>query len=305
MTWITLIWLLVGFGLGLGSGWFLWQSWPRRSRLAASQSSVCHQESIWQEQLRQVELAYRMASEMSQFKAGFLARVSHELRSPLNGMIGMHQLILSDLCDGPQEEREFVAQADESALKMVKILDDILDVAKAEYGTSRLDIQPLQLAQVFQEVETLTYLQAKNRNLWLRIQPPDPDLYVLADPRHLRQVLVNLVDTAIVQMQEGSIRVSAHPTIATGQVHIWIDDERPEDVWSESVNLLQSPPSPNLEVPSPGLNLLINQTLLQLMQGRLELLAINDDQPLPAANELATFYRNRVQCSIPIVVPEL
>src|SRR5689334_21319694 len=114
MTWITLIWLLVGFGLGLGSGWFLWQSWPRRSRLAASQSSVCHQESIWQEQLRQVELAYRMASEMSQFKAGFLARVSHELRSPLNGMIGMHQLILSDLCDGPQEEREFVAQADES-----------------------------------------------------------------------------------------------------------------------------------------------------------------------------------------------
>lgn len=305
MTWMTLIWLLIGFGLGLGSGWLLWQSSRRLSILAAAQSAVGSQEAIWQDPLQQTELAYQMASEMSQFKAGFLARISHELRSPLNGMIGMHQLILSDLCDGPEEEREFIAQANESALKMVKILDDILDVAKAEHGTSKLDIQPLQLAQVFQEVATLTYLQAKNRNLWLQIQPPDPDLYVLADPRRLRQVLVNLVDTAIAQMQEGSIRVSAHPAIATGQVHIWVDDQRSPEVWREAVNLLQSSPPPSMVVPSPGLNLLMNQTLLQLMQGRLELLAITDEPPLPAANELATAYRNRVQCSVPMLVPEL
>lgn len=305
MTWMTLIWLLIGFGLGLGSGWLLWQSSRRLSILAAAQSAVGSQEAIWQDPLQQTELAYQMASEMSQFKAGFLARISHELRSPLNGMIGMHQLILSDLCDGPEEEREFIAQANESALKMVKILDDILDVAKAEHGTSKLDIQPLQLAQVFQEVATLTYLQAKNRNLWLQIQPPDPDLYVLADPRRLRQVLVNLVDTAIAQMQEGSIRVSAHPAIATGQVHIWVDDQRSPEVWREAVNLLQSSCPPSMVVPSPGLNLLMNQTLLQLMQGRLELLAITDEPPLPAANELATAYRNRVQCSVPMLVPEL
>src|SRR4028118_557337 len=97
------------------------------------------------EKLKQTQLAYEMAKEMSQFKAGFLARTSHELRSPLSSLIGMHQLILSDLCDSPEEAREFVAQANASALKMVKVLDEVIAVAKTEHGTNQLEIQPLRL----------------------------------------------------------------------------------------------------------------------------------------------------------------
>jgi signal transduction histidine kinase len=54
------------------------------------------------------DLDYWRAIELAQFKAGFLARTSHELRSPLNGMISGLQLILSDLCDDAAEEREYV-----------------------------------------------------------------------------------------------------------------------------------------------------------------------------------------------------
>ena len=250
------------------------------------------------EQLKQTQLAYQMASEMSQFKAGFLARTSHELRSPLSSMIGTLQLILSDLCDDPAEEREFVEQAHIAALKLVKLIDEIISVAKTEHGTDRMDIEPIQLAKVFEEVDDLTYLQAANRSIRLEILPPDPGIYVLADLPRFRQVLVNLVDTAVAQMEEGSISVSAHASPESGYVQIWVDDQRSVSAWSESWDLLKhdlecdaTKSSDNSQV-SSGMRLLMNQTLLSLMSGKLEVLAV------PSESEECNY--NRTQCSIPL-----
>jgi len=80
----------------------------------------------------------------------------------------VHQLILSDLCDRA-EERKFLAQAHESALKLVKLMDEILNVARTEHATNHLEIQPLQLAQVLQEVYDLTHLLAANSNFPLQV----------------------------------------------------------------------------------------------------------------------------------------
>ncbi|TAF51062.1 MAG: sensor histidine kinase [Oscillatoriales cyanobacterium] len=239
-----------------------------------------------------------MASEMSLFKAGFLARTSHELRSPLSSMIGTLQLILSDLCDDPAEEREFVEQAHGAALKLVKLIDEIISVAKTEHGTDKMDIEPIQLAKVFDEIDDLTYLQAANRSIRLEILPPDPGIYVLADLPRFRQVLVHLIDTAIAQMEEGSISVSAHSSPESGCVHIWVDDQRSVSAWSESWDLLKhdleldaTKSSDNSHV-SSGMRLLMNQTLLSLMNGKLEVLAV------PSESEESNF--NRTQCSIPL-----
>lgn len=253
------------------------------------------------QELQRTRLAYQMASEMSQFKAGFLARVAHELRSPLNSMIGMHQLILSDLCEDPAEEREFVAQANTAALKLVGLIDEILNVSRAEYGTNRLQIQPLQLAEILAEVYQQTHLQAANRNLQLTIEPPDPEIYVLADSRWLRQVLVNLVDSPLKVMQEGSVRVSTHLDPTSELVQIWIEDQRPASTWSESIDLLKSVPNTNKPVNqdwmlSPGMTMLINQTILELMKGRLEILAV------PSVETAANL--TKISCSIPLVMPE-
>ncbi len=253
------------------------------------------------EKLKQAEVAYHMAAEMSQFKAGFLARISHELRSPLNSLIGLHQIILSDLCEDPAEEREFVAQAHTSALKMVALLDEILKVARTEYGTNQLEIQPVQLAQVLAQVYDLTHLQAANRNLRLQVMPADPEIYVMADHRWLRQVLVNLVDTPLKLMEEGNITVSVHPDAASGYVRILIEDERPASTWGDPVDLLRSVPEIDKSADenftlSPGLTLLICQTLLELMKGCLEVLAV----PSPGAKSNMT----RIQCSIPLMIPQ-
>lgn len=308
MDWINVVWLLVGLGLGLGIGWF-WRT-DQTGQTGASQATQHDTFRSIADQLKQTELAYRMASEMSQFKGGFLARTSHELRSPLNGLIGMHQLILTDLCDSPEEERDFIAQANESALKMVSILDSLIEVSKVEHGSIPLEIQPIQLAQLLEEVHTLTHLQAKNRNLRLHVSLPDPDIYIQADPRRLRQVLVKLIDAAIAELPEGEIWVSAQPVPEAGVAHIWVEDDRPaitpkgellRTAWSEPIDRLQTAPEPQAPVPSPGLNLLVSQTLLALMQGRLE-------QQLGTATEGATSsesaHRTRIQCSLPLLVPE-
>jgi histidine kinase (EC 2.7.3.-) len=153
----------VGFGLGLAVGWIRWLSSRKKQPQISSPSN---QKSVQPDcSPSDLELAYKMATEMSQFKGGYLARISHELRSPLNGLIGMHQLILSDLCDSPEEEREFITQANVSARKMVEVLDRILDVARVQHGTVRLEIQAVPLAQVFRRFTTSPTSRPKTATL--------------------------------------------------------------------------------------------------------------------------------------------
>ncbi|MCL2926711.1 MAG: HAMP domain-containing sensor histidine kinase [Trichodesmium sp. St19_bin2] len=297
------IYLVLGFGFGLLAS----RLWFRQKSENLSTSCVVpnHSESSSEElenmfkQLKNTQLAYQMASEMSKFKAGFLARTAHELRSPINSMISGLQLIISDLADNPEEERKFVNEAYNCALKTLGLLDEIIYVSKTEHGTEKVEVESLQLIQVFEVVENLTYMQAANRGIGLQISPPKPDIYVLADRSRLKQVLLSLIDTAIRQMNEGNVNVSVHPAWESGYVHIWIDDQRPVSAWSESWDLLKYNFEENAEKNmsadfqlSPGMRLLMNQTLLGMMNGRLEVLTT------PCDGEESNF--NRTQCSIPM-----
>lgn len=305
---MDLIYLVFGIGLGLIGNRVvrsLSAEKPTEKPLAfptppVSQETEPSDLKPLEEELRQTQLAYQMAKEMSEFKAGFLARTSHELRSPLSSLMGMHQLILSDLCDSPEEEREFIAQANASAQKMVKLLDEVIAVAKTEHGTNYLEIRPLSLTKMFEDLHRLTHMQAANRNLRLSIVPPEREVHVLADPRRFRQVLVGLVDTAIAQIEDGSIRVSTDSSPDPQEVHIWIDIQCPNSVWSEAVDLLAEVPDvANLDESSsisPGLTLLMVQNLVDAMQGRLEVLAAPED----SQDNLT-----RLQCSMPLATPEM
>lgn len=177
---------------------------------------------------------------------------------------------------------------------MIKVLDTVLDVARLEQGRLQMELQPLQLATVLKAIHDLTYLQAADRNLQLQVTLPDPDLYVLADPRRLRQVLLHLVDGSIAQMQAGSIHVSVHVSVETGYAHVWVDhdwlaSDRPF-LLTEPIDLLETPVATSTPIPSPGLNLLTSQMLISLMQGTLTVVDALEGQM-------------RLQCSLPLVVP--
>lgn len=307
MNWSNWVYLGAGLALGISFRWLF----ARSTNAIPSSSLIATPEPKNSPQvlqgLQETQLAYQMAKEMSQFKAGFLARTTHELRSPLNGLIGLHQLILSDLCENPDEEREFIAQAHERALKLLKLIDEILNVARLEHGTNRLEIQPQSLAEVLQEINKLTYMLAANRNFPLQVSLPDPEIYVLADPRWLRQVLLSLVDTGIAQMEEGSISISTSLSSTGNSVYIWLDVPAHALPGSESIDFIKSidfiqsqdksilTDNENYNL-TPGMKLLLSQTLLEVMGGKLEIVSPTTQ----AENEQLT----RLQVSIPLVIPE-
>ncbi|HEY9643200.1 MAG TPA: HAMP domain-containing sensor histidine kinase [Coleofasciculaceae cyanobacterium] len=333
MSWTNLAMLVAGLGLGAaGSAWLgrrQPREVPRNSSAIAPipprlESPVADAEKrAMAAQLQLLQLGYAMATEMEKFKSGFLARSSHELRSPINSVISLHQLILSDLCENPEEEREFIAQAQIAAEKMLGLLDRLISLSKLAYGTEQLQIQPLSLEEVLAEVQHFTQLQAQNRSLRLEIALPDPDLYVLADPRWLRQVLISLIDMPISLMQEGYIRLKTQIEPEQQQVNIWIEDQRPAEFWRDPIDWLQTVKSSALQVtpgqtvvqaalaeaegtgklPSPGLNLLVVQTLLEMMGGRLEILEtpLSKAETLEAGAPLPQF--TRIQCSLPLHNP--
>ncbi|EKF04992.1 sensor histidine kinase [Tolypothrix sp. PCC 7601] len=187
-------------------------------------------------------------------------------------------------------------------------MDEVLNVARVEHGTNKLDIQPLSLKEVLQEVDKLIYMLAANRNFKLQVSPPDPGIYVLADPRWLRQVLISLVDTSISQMEEGGISISSSLSPSKDSVYIWLDVPTHTLPGSESIDFIKSIDfldSPDKAICnktesstlSPGMRLLLNQTLLEEMGGKLEIV------PFPT-NQAEIPEITRLQVSIPLVIPE-
>jgi C4-dicarboxylate-specific signal transduction histidine kinase len=144
---------------------------------------------------------------------------------------------------------------------------------------------------------------------------------VWADPRRLRQVLVNLIDTAIASMDEGNIRLWCQVDPITAKTHILVEDERPISAWKES---LHPETHPTATVPtamgnpplSLGMTLAVNQSLMELMDGRLEVLSLSSDLSSPTPDIFASSESQgimssafplpltRIQCSLPTVLPD-
>lgn len=248
-------------------------------------------EAKLEEQLSQTYVAYQMAREIGDFKAGFLSRTTHALRSPLNGLIGLHQLILSDLCENPEEEREFTEQALERALKLLKLIDEILNVSRLQAGTNKLNIQPFSLSEILKDSYDLTALLAENRNYKYNLVLPEQDVYVLIDPQWLRYVLVGLIETAIAGMEEGEILTHTVTSNSNDKNHqkklgqnklnqnnltIYIDVPQHAFPSWEAIDLATAETLPEVDltisndkpVMSLGMRVILNQSILETMGGK-------------------------------------
>jgi K+-sensing histidine kinase KdpD len=303
MNWSNWIYLAVGLGLGAALRSLFTRPQPSVSAFAPLTlvpEAEAEDVQALSESIRQTQLAYQMAREMEQFKAGFLARITHELRSPLNGLIGLHQLILSDLCENPEEEHEFIEQAHERALQLLKIIDEVLNVARTEYGSNRLEMRSHSVAEVLKEVHGLTHMLAKNRNYPFQVTLPEPQISVITDRRWLRQILLSLVETSIAcidaDIQEGSIYLSA-TSFPTGTTQICLDIPIYALPKSEAIDLLTITNQSSNTTMTVGMKFLLNQTLVEAIGGKLEILPSPQQQ---ASNQDLI----RLQISISQKIPE-
>ncbi len=149
-------------------------------------------------------------------KSEFVAHVSHDLRTPMNGIIGMTELALdTDLTD---EQREFLTAVRGSAQSLLTLVNDILDFSKIEAGKLELEHIPFSLRDCVSDALRPLSLaaHAKGLELVFEVDPAAPDS-IVGDPTRLRQVLLNLTDNAIKFTLHGHVVVRVEVEGLDGQ----------------------------------------------------------------------------------------
>jgi PAS domain S-box-containing protein len=141
-------------------------------------------------------------------KSEFLAKMSHELRTPLNAIIGMSRMLTTQRF-GPltPKQADYLGDVIQAGEHLLALINDILDLAKIEAG--RMELRPEGFsvnATVTAVVSTLRPLAAP-KNLSLRVQPPEPDAEIAADPARFKQILYNLLSNAIKFTPQGSVTI--------------------------------------------------------------------------------------------------
>ena len=133
-------------------------SLERRPPPSANPMDVSHS-SNQSPQPDSTQLAQDRLQQMAHFQAGFLGTASHELRAPINKIISLHQLILEDLCENPEEEREFVEQANQAIFQVLQNLDLLIQVSKFDIGAVNPKLQPVFVQGVLDQVQQLTKMK--------------------------------------------------------------------------------------------------------------------------------------------------
>jgi signal transduction histidine kinase/DNA-binding NarL/FixJ family response regulator len=176
--------------------------------------------------LTDLAIARDEAVEASNIKSAFLANVSHEVRTPMNGVIGMTELLLGT--DLTAEQREYTGQVWRSGEQMLGILDDILDISKIEAGHLELDRGDFDLRGTVGETCSISGSHASAKGLRMTVHFDDNvPRSCHGDGRRLAQVVRNLLSNAIKFTSEGTIvvHVSArHTSPEASLVRVEISD---------------------------------------------------------------------------------
>ncbi len=160
------------------------------------------------ETLKKMQAAWQEAENANQLKIEFLRTTSHELRNPLNGIIGCISVVKEDLCDGAAEEKEFLQKAYKAANHLKGIIEDILDMAKIEAGKLSVISESVNLERIIQEVVELQAIGIKNKGLELNMFHERENITVSDDRGKLKQVLINAISNAVKFTQFGSISIT-------------------------------------------------------------------------------------------------
>ena len=217
------------------------------------------------------------AKRANEAKSRFLASMSHEFRSPLNGLIGMAELLRNMKLDA--EQRECAEVIHTSAHSLLLLVDDVLDISAIEAGKLKRKDADFELPEVLRRVQQMLQPQAEAKSLRLTVDAdPDVPSSLHGDGAYLTQILLNLVHNAIKFTSSGSValRVSLQEETTAGarlrfsvrDTGIGIPDEHKQRIF-QAFEQVDSGPSRRFG--GTGLGTTIAQTLARLMGGELGL----------------------------------
>ncbi len=160
--------------------------------------------------------ALKMAQAANNAKSAFLSNVSHDIRTPMNAIIGFLTL-MRDEADNPEMVREYAQRIDAASQHLLGLINDVLDMNKIESGSASLSISEMNLAEVIEEINTIIRPQTKAKNQTFNIFAAHLNYeHLLGDKLRINQILINLLSNAVKYTPEGGtiqMRVEELPQV--------------------------------------------------------------------------------------------
>ena len=218
--------------------------------------------------------AATVAEKANLAKSDFLSSMSHELRSPLNAILGFAQLMESASPLPTDSQKESIAQILQAGWHLLKLINEILDLAVIESGKVSLSPESVSLAEIMSECQAMMEPQAQQRGIRMTFPQFDDDapLFVKADRTRLKQIIINLLSNAIKYNKEQGTVIVGCTVIAPERIRISVADtgaglppEKLAQLFQPFNRLGQEAGA----VAGTGIGLVVTKRLAELMEGAL------------------------------------
>jgi PAS domain S-box-containing protein len=218
----------------------------------------------------ELESAKAAAEKANLAKSEFLSSMSHELRTPLNAVLGFAQLMASESPPPTSEQKQSIDQILQAGWYLLRLINEILDLAMIESGKVTISEEAMSLAEVMRDCESMIEPQAQKRGIQMTFPRFESQLYVHADRIRVKQVLINLLSNAIKYNRVGGALIVQCAMTRENRVRISIRDtgaglapEQLEQLFQPFNRLGQEAGAEE----GTGIGLVVTKQLVELMGG--------------------------------------
>lgn len=229
-------------------------------------------EQALQETYVEMEIAKSAAEKANLAKSDFLSGMSHELRSPLNAILGFAQLMETSSPEPTGPQKESITQILQAGWHLLKLINEILDLSVVESGKVSMSLEPVPLEDVLSVCEAMMETQAQQFGIRMTFPRFDQPYFVWADQTRLKQIVINLLSNAIKYNRKMGEVVVQCTAVDSERIRISVKDTGEGLVPEKLAQLFQPFNRLGQEaggVAGTGIGLVVTKQLVELMEGEI------------------------------------
>lgn len=235
-------------------------------------STITRDITLQKEMERQLITAKEHAEESDRLKSAFLANMSHEIRTPMNGILGFSELLKNPSLTGEQQQ-EYIGIIEKSGIRMLDIINDIVDISKIEAGLMNVNIRETEINEKIEFIYMFFKPQVEEKGMQLHYKNtlPRKEAIIKTDNEKVNSILTNLVKNAIKFSEKGSIEFGYEQKendleFYVKDTGIGIPKERQEAIFER---FIQADISDKMARQGAGLGLSISKAYVEMLGGRI------------------------------------